>query len=68
VRLVRTGRRGREREIKEMEVKSDERKRVQGVINYSGTNWKKNVFGTEEGEKMKGRSRREEKRRIYSSH
>jgi hypothetical protein len=53
VRWVRTGWRGRERENKELAVESDERKRVRGVINYSGTDGTKNVFGTEGEEKMK---------------
>jgi len=52
---VRRGRRGREGQIKGMGVESGERRRVQGVINYSSTNWKKNVFGAEGGEKMKGK-------------
>jgi hypothetical protein len=51
---VRTGRRGREREIKEMGVESSERIRVLGVINYSCTKVKKNVFGAGGGEYMKG--------------
>jgi hypothetical protein len=55
---VRTGRRGREREIKEIGVERDERKRIQGVINYSITNGKKNVSGAEGREKMKERTRK----------
>jgi hypothetical protein len=47
VRLVRRGRRGREREIKEMGVESDERRIILEVINYSCTEGKKNVFGSE---------------------
>jgi hypothetical protein len=47
---VRTGRRGREREIKETRIESDEKRRIQGVITYSGTNGEKRLFGAE-GEK-----------------
>jgi hypothetical protein len=53
VRWVRTGWRGRGRKIKEMREERGERRRVQGVINYSRTNWKKNVLGAEGGEKIK---------------
>jgi hypothetical protein len=45
MRRMRPRRRGREREIKEMGVESGERSVIQGVINYSGTNGTKNVFG-----------------------
>ena len=41
------------REIKEIGVESGERRRQQGIINYSGTNEKKNIFGAEGGKKMK---------------
>jgi hypothetical protein len=51
---VSTGRRGLEREIRGMGVESGERRKVLVIIKYSSTNRKKNVFGAEGGEKVKG--------------
>jgi hypothetical protein len=65
---VRRGRIGREREIKEMRIESGERRRVQGVINYSGTNGEKKLFGVEGGKKFEGKELEEKKNGEYSSH
>jgi len=59
VRQVRTGRIGRE--IKEIGAESNERRRVQGVINHIATNGEKNVFGAEGGKKMKGEDKKRRK-------
>ena len=58
---MRTGRIGRESEIKEMGAQSDERRRVQGVINFSNTYGEKNLFGAEGGKRMKGEDKRRRK-------
>jgi hypothetical protein len=45
---VRTGIRGREREIKEMGVESGQRRSVLGIINYSGTDGNKKFLEQKE--------------------